>query len=227
MTNIVLCPNCHGDKQVSQPHILTQYQCPTCDGRGWIDTDEEFDVLKGIALSAMETSENLMDECVSRGDKIKALDALVGEKDLRIADLDAQRDIVRKTRDKREDELLAYIDRLLAYIDELNDNIVEFRKSRIIDMKTRDDISRQAISKREDELIMTIEERDEQITRLKSKNRDAAKNLVLLDDILKIVNPIIKSGEFVSTDSNLKIKTKMFEVCQIVNQFRRKHNMVG
>lgn len=229
MTNVILCPNCHGSKLVSTPPMIAgrsrhsydssgteTYPCPVCDGKGWVDSDADSDVaaMKTIVLSAFETSENLMDECTKRGNKIKAIEALVGEKDLRIADLDAQRDIVRKTRNKHEDELL-------TYIDELNDNITEFRKSRIIDMKTRDDIYRQVISKREDELMMMIEERDEQITILKSKNRAAANNLMLLDVILKHVNPAIRLGRWRTTVGSGDF---MRDVCNDVVAFRSKHD---
>ena len=55
------------------------YPCPTCNRRGWIDTDtnEDVNAVKGIALSSMETSKNLMDECVHRGERIKELESVI------------------------------------------------------------------------------------------------------------------------------------------------------
>lgn len=90
MTSISLCPNCGGQKIVSKPPYIAgdvnawvssgtpTYPCPTCDGRGWIQVDsvlqEDFVAIKSIALSAMETAENMMDECTKRADRIKELE---------------------------------------------------------------------------------------------------------------------------------------------------------
>ena len=88
MPTAVLCPNCGGAKTVSKPQYIagdintwsggtTMYPCPTCDGKGWIDTcvvpQDDFDAVKHIALSSMHTAETLMDECVGRADRIKEL----------------------------------------------------------------------------------------------------------------------------------------------------------
>ena len=93
MNNVVLCPNCGGQKTVPKPPYIVgdanswvsssmeAFSCPACDGRGWIRVDsvtqDDFDCIKSIALSSMETAENLMDECTKRADKIKELEAQV------------------------------------------------------------------------------------------------------------------------------------------------------
>ena len=91
MSSIVLCPNCGGQKTVSKPPYIAgdvnswvdsgtpTYPCPTCGGQGWFQVgsvpQEDFVTIKYIALSSMETAENLMDECAVRADRIKELEA--------------------------------------------------------------------------------------------------------------------------------------------------------
>lgn len=101
MTNIVMCPKCGGLKKVLfiERDVNTWFSsytptcpCPTCDGKGWVDTEvgavsqDDFNNVKFVALSAMETAENLMDECTKRADRIKELEhrASVAEDKLRV-----------------------------------------------------------------------------------------------------------------------------------------------
>lgn len=53
-------------------------------------------------------------------------------------------------------------------------------------------------------------------------------DLELLDMMLKVVNPLIGNGEFSCppADSGF-LDCRMYGLCQTVNMFRRKHNIVG
>lgn len=227
MSGIVLCPNCGGQKTASKPPYIAgdvnswvsssipMYPCPTCDGQGWIRVDsvpqEDFDSIKSVALSSMETAENLMDECAKRADMIKELEAtiicfrsavkgfkaVVGEKDLRIADLETQRDFIGKTRDVREKELLEII----------NDLTNENKR-----LEAYHDCVRDVHQAREMEFA-TVSERYEI-------------DLGLLDEMLKVVNPLIKSGTYANRDEEL-LTRQMHSLCQTVVRFRRDHNIVG
>lgn len=259
MTNVVLCPKCGGRKEVYESSFGADsgtplYQCPLCDGRGWIRVDpvsqDDFDNMKSVALSSMETAENLMDECTKRADRIKELEtelertrageraadkeierlrmkifdiegledlvtteleadilcfrsavkgfrALVGEKDIRIEDLETQRDFIGKTRDTREKELLEII----------NDLTNENKR-----LEAYHDCVRDVHQAREMEFA-TVSERYEI-------------DLGLLDEMLKVVNPLIKSGTYANRDEEL-LTRQMHSLCQTVVRFRRDHNIVG
>lgn len=143
MTNIVMCPTCGGQKTVSKPTFIpgdvnhwvssgtVSYPCPTCDARGWIDTDTnaELIILKSATLSVMETLENLMDECVHRAEVIKELKARVNDKNMKIIE------IVDKCQD-RERELEFLVDAMDSKIVDLESQLWVARNAR---MRSADD----------------------------------------------------------------------------------------
>jgi chromosome segregation ATPase len=151
MTSIVLCPNCGGQKTVSKPPYIAgdvnawadsgtpTYPCPTCDGRGWIRADstsqDDFDTVKFVALSSMETAENLMDECTKRADRIKELEAELGsmvavnhaaEREIerlrtKISDIEGQEDLVTTELGHR----VGVAERQLHVMKEMRDEVLE------------------------------------------------------------------------------------------------------
>lgn len=57
---------------------------------------------------------------------------------------------------------------------------------------------------------------------------DCRNDRELLHDILQIVNPIIKSGEYARpAQSGVVLAQRMWDVCHTIIDFRRKHNIVG
>ena len=48
---------------------------------------DDFSEIRSIVLSAFETSENLMNECVKRGERIKELEATIDEKNSKIINI--------------------------------------------------------------------------------------------------------------------------------------------
>ena len=83
----------------------------------------------------------------------------------------------------------------------------------IAELEERHNIDIQAWSKRESELLQMAETRDN--------------DLKMLDVMLKTINPIIKSGEFVNIESTRFLSMEMFKLCRDVNAFRREHNICG
>lgn len=270
MTSVVLCPNCGGQKTVSKPPYIAgdvnawvgsgtpTYPCPTCDGRGWIRVDstsqDDFDNVKLVALSSMETAENLMDECTKRADRIKELEAttarlesdvkslntLVGEKELRIIDLKSMCSIARNAHNRREEELHETIDDLVAESERTRagervaDKEIERLRAKILDIEGREYLVTTELEHRasaaEDRLRVVKEMRDELLEDWEVKRatviRDEA-DLELLEDILKIVNPLIKSGNYAQPMAFYQMLSKgMNELCRTVIDFRRKHDIV-
>ena len=74
--------------------------------------DEDCNVLKHIVLLSFETSENLANECVKRGERIKELEATIDEKNSKIIN------IISKCQ-CREEELGFLIDAMDFKIDDL------------------------------------------------------------------------------------------------------------
>lgn len=234
MTNIVLCPCCGGQKTVSKPSFIAgdvnhwvssgaeSYPCPTCDGRGWIDTDVNSDivVVKKIVLSSLETSENLMDECVNRGEQIKVLNAIIAVRDGEIVDCNTQ---------------LARIKELEAMVDEKNSRIanivskcqsrekdlellVDGKDFRIFDLESQRSLVRKARNNHEDELC-------DRITELEAIHKH---DLKLLDDILKVVNVVNHRNMENPYKKNIAFEaSQMCTVCDVVSKFRKVHNIVG
>lgn len=133
---------------------------------------EDFATIRSIVLSAFETSENLANECVKRGERIKELESVIDGNNLRIADLESMRDTVRKTRDIREDDLFERINELGA---ELKHN---------------------------------------------------QQNIKLLDDILEIVNTVVRRNtEFSHILHTTYNAEQMRDVCGAVVKFRKEHNI--
>lgn len=248
MTNVALCPNCGGQKTVSKPPYIAgdvnswvsssmdTYSCPTCDGRGWIRVDsvsqDDFDNVKLVALSSMETAENLMDECTKRADEIKVLEASntrlrdalergrIGSRKLidrntmyfeesvrmktRIEELEAFCNTLNKACERREIGMLKELDELTT-------------KNTLLEHMLLQNI----YTRREEELVEII---DDLVTESERYKID----LELLNDILCIVNPIIKSGNYAQPMAFYQMLSMgMNELCKTVIRHGRKHDIVG
>jgi chromosome segregation ATPase len=216
MSNIVLCPNCGGQKTVSKPPYIAgdvnawvgsgtpTYSCQTCGGKGWVDTEvdsvsqDDFDNVKFVALSSMETAENLMDECTKRADRIKELEE-------ELADKNRDYKVLKELRD----ELLEDCEKKRYAIVRLESDISQYEAERKLRIR------------REGELFDIINDLTDE------RERDDI-DIELLDVILKTINPLIKSGAYArpSTEST-QLATQMHGLCQKVVQHRRKHGIVG
>jgi len=214
MANVLLCPNCGGQKTLSKPPYIagnintwvgdtSLYPCPTCDGRGWIHVDAvpqvEFDSIKSAALLSMETSESLMDECANRANRIKELETALkrttsGE---HVADKEIER--MRTQLELSTKEFTAVVrerDSRISYLESYHNRVRDVHQAREIEFATVCD-------------------------RHKT-------DLELLDVMLKIVNPMIVSGHYAQPMAYSQWLSSGFsELCRTVVQFRRKHNIVG
>lgn len=287
MSNIVLCPNCGGQKKISKPPYIagdvnawvssgtSTYPCPTCEGRGWIRVDsvpqDKFDCIKSVALSSMETAETLMGECAKRADRIKELETslkrteageLAADKEIerlrsKMFDIEGREDLVTtelehqielrdakieklqdgdyshspieivSRRDERIEELLETINDLTSENKRLEDGIESSVSNK--DMETLVDITWTSCStlihSKYSEYIKTLESCTENM--LSEYEHDKI-DLELLDDILEIVNPLIKNGAYAKPAAESRLlATRMYGLCQTVVLFRRKHNIVG
>ena len=141
---------------------------------------------------------------------------MVGEKDLRIADLESQRDMVRKIRNKHDDEVFAELKELEAIIKALENRIeiILNSKNKLVDRwNTAIEVNTvlHAIIDKHDKTIESSED-----------------DLELLDTILEVVNPIIKSGMYAHPASaNESLANNMHKLCVRIIQHRRKHGIVG
>lgn len=271
MSKIALCPLCSGQKTVSKPPYIAGdintwvsygtgdlYQCPTCNGRGYVRIDDDYIALKSVAMSAMETSENLMDECTNRGERIKELESEVdklrmeifdmeGEEDLFITDLEATiRDLKNENKhllnaatnidwDKEADNLIRdqrkAINTYKEHIKELesintnlladNRNVVQnsaYLIDRIECLENDIKVGRDT----------KIEELEDTNVALRRKVGYVGNEIVLLDDILKIVNPSLRRRDVLTRDDLTTVHAKsMHKICDIVANFRKEHDIVG
>jgi hypothetical protein len=225
MNNIALCPNCGGQKTITKPPYIAgdvnawvssstpTYPCPTCEGRGWIRVDsvsqDEFGCIKSVALSSMETAETLMDECAKRADMIKELETELEHTTAWGHAVDKE---IEKLRMKifdiegREDLVTAELEHRADVAENQRDIIAETNMKNLVELG---------------DLRIVIHDLESVI------DRDTI-DLELLDDILKIVNPLIKSGDYAKPAAESRLLAiRMHGVCQTVVQFRRKYNIVG
>lgn len=134
-----------------------------------------------------------------------------------------------------------------AFVGRGDDSPITIMRRHIAELEELHDIDAQAWSKRESDLLQMVEDRDDSIGRQRTSiqglilSRGEKDELIgemqfdldrsiksneLLNVMLKIVNPIIKSGEYAHpAESSRFLSMEMYQVCRDVIAYRRAHNM--